>query len=103
MSNIDQSISSLIELDEFIDIVDIGANPIDGLPPYKPLLEKNLARVIGFEPNEVQSKETIESMKSIMGIIPAFGVALSFVIIYFYPIDSKKHKELLKKLNNKEV
>ena len=52
MSNIDQSISSLIELDEFIDIVDIGANPIDGLPPYKPLLEKNLARVIGFEPNE---------------------------------------------------
>ena len=42
-------------------------------------------------------------MKSIMGIIPAFGVALSFVIIYFYPIDSKKHKELLKKLNNKEV
>ena len=25
------------------------------------------------------------------------------VIIYFYPIDSKKHKELLKKLNNKEV
>ena len=59
--------------------------------------------LIGFEPNEVQSKETIESMKSIMGIIPAFGVALSFVIIYFYPIDSKKHKELLKKLNNKEV
>ena len=56
--------------------------------------------LIGFEPNEVQTKETIESMKSIMGLIPAFGVALSFVIIYFYPIDSKKHKELLEKLEN---
>jgi GPH family glycoside/pentoside/hexuronide:cation symporter len=56
--------------------------------------------LIGFEPNEIQTKETIESMKSIMGLIPAFGVALSFVIIYFYPIDSKKHKELLEKLEN---
>ena len=56
--------------------------------------------LIGFVPNEVQTKETIESMKSIMGLIPAFGVALSFVIIYFYPIDSKKHKELLEKLEN---
>jgi len=31
-------------------IVDVGANPIDGDPPYKLLLEKRLCRVIGFEP-----------------------------------------------------
>ncbi|RZO94878.1 MAG: MFS transporter [Gammaproteobacteria bacterium] len=56
---------------------------------------------IGFEPNEVQSEQTISSMKSIMSLIPALGVAISFVIIYFYPIDSEKHKELLEQLKNK--
>jgi FkbM family methyltransferase len=30
--------------------VDIGANPIDGAPPYKPLLDARLCRVTGFEP-----------------------------------------------------
>lgn len=34
-----------------IDVVDIGANPIDGQPPYKSLLDANLAKVVGFEPN----------------------------------------------------
>lgn len=34
-----------------IGIVDVGANPIDGAPPYKPLLEQELATVIGFEPD----------------------------------------------------
>jgi len=33
-----------------VDVVDIGANPIDGHPPYKPLLQRGGARVIGFEP-----------------------------------------------------
>lgn len=32
-------------------VVDIGANPIDGTPPYRPLLERRLCRVIGFEPD----------------------------------------------------
>jgi FkbM family methyltransferase len=31
-------------------VVDIGANPIDGVPPYQPLLAKRLCRLIGFEP-----------------------------------------------------
>lgn len=34
-----------------IKIVDIGANPIDGLPPYAPLLQGGEAEVVGFEPN----------------------------------------------------
>src|SRR5882724_10194376 len=33
-----------------IAIVDIGANPIDGAPPYMPLLDKGIGRLIGFEP-----------------------------------------------------
>ncbi|NYJ73597.1 FkbM family methyltransferase [Allobranchiibius huperziae] len=35
-----------------VEIVDIGANPIDGEPPYAPLLEQGVARVTGFEPQE---------------------------------------------------
>ena len=31
-------------------VVDIGANPIDGTPPYKSLLDAKLCRVTGFEP-----------------------------------------------------
>jgi FkbM family methyltransferase len=31
-------------------VVDIGANPIDGDPPYKAMLERRICRVIGFEP-----------------------------------------------------
>jgi FkbM family methyltransferase len=31
-------------------VVDIGANPIDGDPPYKTLLQKRGCRVTGFEP-----------------------------------------------------
>jgi Na+/melibiose symporter-like transporter len=33
-------------------------------------------------------------------LIPATGVALSIVIIYFYPIDSEAHKSLVKELES---
>ena len=44
-------LASLLEIKTPIDIVDIGANPIDGEAPYKPLLDSGLAHVYGFEPN----------------------------------------------------
>ena len=53
---------------------------------------------IGFQANEIQSEETIDNMKAIMTLIPSIGVALSLVIIYFYPIDAKMHKDLLRQL-----
>jgi FkbM family methyltransferase len=34
-----------------VDVVDVGANPIDGEAPYKELLARGAAKVIGFEPN----------------------------------------------------
>ena len=37
-----------------IDVVDVGASPIDGEPPYQPLLNLGKARVVGFEPNQEQ-------------------------------------------------
>ena len=44
-------LSSILGLDLVIDVVDIGANPIDGDPPYKAMLERGEARLVGFEPN----------------------------------------------------
>jgi FkbM family methyltransferase len=34
-----------------VDVVDVGANPIDGTAPYQRLLDDGLARLVGFEPN----------------------------------------------------
>jgi FkbM family methyltransferase len=38
-----------VEID--VKIVDIGANPIDGAPPYHQMLRRGRAEVVGFEPN----------------------------------------------------
>jgi FkbM family methyltransferase len=44
------AISQLLGPSRLTAIVDVGANPIDGDPPYKTMLQKGLCRVIGFEP-----------------------------------------------------
>ena len=41
---------SLLQPERLTAIVDIGANPIDGDPPYKSMLQKRLCHVVGFEP-----------------------------------------------------
>jgi FkbM family methyltransferase len=41
---------SVLKPQRLTEVVDIGANPIDGDPPYKPMLEAGLCRVTGFEP-----------------------------------------------------
>lgn len=43
--------SNLLNFDDLIRVVDIGANPIDGDPPYLPMLETEICSVIGFEPH----------------------------------------------------
>lgn len=45
------SFNSLTKEAVRIKIVDIGANPIDGIPPYLDLLRAGDADVVGFEPN----------------------------------------------------
>lgn len=42
---------ALLRIGKLTQIVDIGANPIDGAPPYAPLHEAGLCRIIGFEPD----------------------------------------------------
>jgi len=45
------SFQSLTLIDQRVRIVDVGANPIDGSPPYASLLHAGRAEVVGFEPN----------------------------------------------------
>lgn len=45
------SLTNITEIESPIEVLDIGANPIDGNPPYQPLLDAGVARVTGFEPN----------------------------------------------------
>ena len=44
--------SSLLSPQRRTEVVDVGANPIDGDPPYTPMLSAGLCRVTGFEPQE---------------------------------------------------
>lgn len=47
----DRPLAEILGTDIPVDIVDIGASPIDGKPVYQNLLSRGQARVIGFEPD----------------------------------------------------
>jgi FkbM family methyltransferase len=48
----DDPLFNLIRPERLTAVVDVGANPIDGDPPYKAMLAKRLCRVVGFEPQQ---------------------------------------------------
>ena len=58
---------------------------------------------IGFEPNEEQTAQTLSDLKSLMSIIPLIGVFISFVLVYFYPIDREFHKKLIDEINLRKL
>jgi FkbM family methyltransferase len=53
----------LLQPSRLTNVVDIGANPIGGDPPYKRLLEKGLCRVVGLEP-QLDALDRLNSQKS---------------------------------------
>lgn len=55
-----QSLHSILKPDRITEIVDVGANPIDGDPPYKSMLGAGLCRVTGFEPQPKALAELME-------------------------------------------
>jgi FkbM family methyltransferase len=60
-------IPSFYEIFSFLDlpdinIVDVGASPIDGKPPYQSLKDINRARIYGFEPNIEQYQHLLEQI-----------------------------------------
>ncbi len=70
------AIGSLIDLlrpDRITTVVDIGANPIDGNPPYKPMLQKRLCRLIGFEP-QIKALAELNSRKSDLELYLSYAV-----------------------------
>ena len=58
---------------------------------------------IGYQANQVMSAATVDNMKIIMTLIPILGISCSLIIIYFYPIDSKMHKDLLRQLQKEAI
>jgi FkbM family methyltransferase len=44
------TLSAILRPARLTQVVDVGANPIDGEPPYKAMLEAGLCAVTGFEP-----------------------------------------------------
>ena len=58
---------------------------------------------IGFEPNQVQTQETLDGLKSLMTWIPLAGVCISFVLVYFYPIDKAFHEKLIQDIEVTKV
>ncbi len=45
-----------------VKIVDIGANPIDGAPPYVSLIAEGATSLVGFEPNP-EALARLDSLK----------------------------------------
>ena len=49
-----KALADLLGVQRLTRVVDIGASPIDGVPPYKGLLDAGLCHVTGFEPQREQ-------------------------------------------------
>src|SRR3954469_6102059 len=48
----DDALTAVLQPRRLTEVVDVGANPIDGDPPYRAMLQAGLCRVTGFEPQE---------------------------------------------------
>ncbi len=56
-------LAGILRTDRLTAVVDIGANPIDGDPPYKAMLTKRLCTLVGFEPQS-DALEKLQARKS---------------------------------------
>lgn len=59
-----QWLVDLLAPERLVEVVDIGANPIDGLPPYQSLLDAKLCRVTGFEPQDHAYQKLLQMQSS---------------------------------------
>jgi len=66
-----QLLLDLLKTQRITEIVDIGANPIDGDPPYLPMLKAGeICRVTGFEPQEAALKKLNDAKSRIERYLP---------------------------------
>lgn len=57
-----RELAKILGFEDRIQVIDVGANPIDGKPPYHGIYTEDIAHVVGFEPNP-QAFEKLESVK----------------------------------------
>jgi len=65
------SLSSIVELESTIIIIDVGASLLEA-PPYQPLIDNGVAHVIGFEPDEKEVKRLKETYEATHSFFPYF-------------------------------
>jgi FkbM family methyltransferase len=63
MTTASDDVVALLSPERLTAVVDIGANPIDTEPPYKPMLAKRLCTLVGFEP-QVDALAKLNTRKS---------------------------------------
>lgn len=63
MSTPSDPLFNLLEPGSLTRVVDIGANPIDGTPPYRPMLDRGVCRLVGFEP-QPDALQRLNAVKS---------------------------------------
>ncbi len=73
MSNESDFLQDLLSPEKLTTIVDIGANPIDGDPPYKQMLEHELCQVVGFEPQKDALQELLQNKGQFETYLP-YGI-----------------------------
>jgi len=61
---------TLLAPERLTAVVDIGAHPVGGAPPYTPLLQKRLCRVFGFEPQRDALNELIAGKSELETYLP---------------------------------
>ena len=54
--------------------------------------------MIGYHANVVQSAETLARMKVLMTALPALGLVIAGVAMFFYPLRGKRHDEIVEEL-----
>ena len=55
------SLYEILHPQRLTEVVDIGANPIDGVAPYQKMLDQGLCRVTGYEPNKKAFEELMRN------------------------------------------
>jgi len=60
----------LVPLERPVRIVDVGSSPVDGLPPYQPLVDSVPTELIGFEPNPEARAQLQSELKAHQIVLP---------------------------------
>ena len=70
MNQTTDTLKDLLQPERLCAVVDIGANPIDGDPPYQTLLNLGLCQVTGFEPQPEALEQLNISKSSLETYLP---------------------------------